>query len=144
MCRCGPWLAFHAYWILRSQSYHRVPQGWTEGEQTATQLIEMLKQEFPDSFGFSVSHTTRQPREGEVDGVHYLFVSADKMAADILLHRFLEHAQVHGNFYGTSVAAVAPEPMTITFLPLTSRSWGHVCGWTMRPLKLSMPFHCGV
>ena len=69
-------------------------------------LIEMLKQEFPDSFGFSVSHTTRQPREGEVDGVHYHFVSADKMAADILLHRFLEHAQVHGNFYGTSVAAV--------------------------------------
>ena len=66
----------------------------------------MLKQEFPDSFGFSVSHTTRQPREGEVDGVHYHFVSADKMAADILLHRFLEHAQVHGNFYGTSVAAV--------------------------------------
>ena len=69
-------------------------------------LIDMLKQEFPDFFGFSVSHTTRQPRPGEKDGVHYNFVTVEKMSADILLHKFLEHANVHGNFYGTSIAAV--------------------------------------
>jgi guanylate kinase len=69
-------------------------------------LIEMLKQEFPTSFGFSVSHTTRQPREGEKDGVHYHFVSVQKMQDDINAGKFLEHANVHGNYYGTSIASV--------------------------------------
>lgn len=69
-------------------------------------LIEMLKQEFPESFGFSVSHTTRQPRAGEQNDVHYHFVSVDAMQTDIKAGKFLEHANVHGNFYGTSIAAV--------------------------------------
>eukprot|EP00802_Teleaulax_amphioxeia_P015475 Tamp_15566.p2 GENE.Tamp_15566~~Tamp_15566.p2 ORF type:complete len:257 (+),score=76.79 Tamp_15566:98-772(+) len=69
-------------------------------------LIDMLKQEYPLAFGFSVSHTTRQPRPGEKNGVHYHFVSVEKMEADIKAGKFLEHANVHGNFYGTSIAAV--------------------------------------
>ncbi|MFH7326358.1 guanylate kinase [Desulfurivibrio sp. C05AmB] len=56
--------------------------------------------------GFSVSHTTRQPRRGERDGVDYHFVDR----ADFLRRRehgdFLEWAEVHGNFYGTSRQAV--------------------------------------
>ena len=45
---------------------------------------------------------------------------------------------------GISVAAVAPEPMTTTFLPSSTKSSGQVCGCTMRPLNEAMPGHCGV
>jgi len=69
-------------------------------------LIDMLKQEYPASFGFSVSHTTRQPRDGEKNDVHYHFVTVPQMEEDIKAGKFLEHANVHGNFYGTSIAAV--------------------------------------
>ena len=69
-------------------------------------LIERLKQDYPHAFGFSVSHTTRGPRPGEEDGVHYHFVTVGQMEADIEAGKFLEYANVHGNFYGTSIAAV--------------------------------------
>ena len=69
-------------------------------------LIEMLKQRYPEIFGFSVSHTTRKPRDGEVDGLHYNFVTRDEMEEAIAAGKFIEHAQVHTNFYGTSFAAV--------------------------------------
>ncbi len=53
---------------------------------------------------FSVSHTTRQPRGGELDGVDYHFVSKEEFLAlrDQQPSGFLEWAEVHGNFYGTS------------------------------------------
>lgn len=54
----------------------------------------------------SVSHTTRPPREGETDGVHYHFVSRDHFVELIGEAAFLEHAEVYGHFYGTSVAGV--------------------------------------
>jgi guanylate kinase len=41
-----------------------------------------------------------------VDGVHYHFTTVDKMRADIAEGKFLEYADVHGNYYGTSLAAV--------------------------------------
>lgn len=69
-------------------------------------LITMLRAEFPDDYGFSVSHTTRAPRPGEVDGEHYHFVDKAAMEKEIAAGLFLEHAAVHGNFYGTSRAAV--------------------------------------
>mmetsp|Transcript_21842 Transcript_21842/g.44890 ORF Transcript_21842/g.44890 Transcript_21842/m.44890 type:complete len:216 (+) Transcript_21842:94-741(+) len=70
-------------------------------------LIEMLMKRFPkDQFGFSVSHTTRKPREGEVDGTHYNFTSVEKIKEEIAAGKFVEYAEVHGNYYGTSVAAV--------------------------------------
>lgn len=50
----------------------------------------------------SVSHTTRAPRPGEVDGEHYHFTDAAHFAELIAHERLLEHAQVHGNFYGTA------------------------------------------
>jgi guanylate kinase len=66
----------------------------------------MLRSEFPDNYGFSVSHTTREPRAGEVDGVHYHFVEKAGMEKEIKEGKFLESANVHGNLYGTSRAAV--------------------------------------
>ena len=50
----------------------------------------------------SVSHTTRAPREGEVDGREYHFVSRDAFESMISAGDFLEHANVYGNYYGTS------------------------------------------
>jgi len=69
-------------------------------------LIKKLMEEFPGHFGFSVSHTTRQPRPGEEHGTHYLFTTREKMKESIAEGGFIEHAEVHGNFYGTSYDAV--------------------------------------
>lgn len=57
-------------------------------------------------FGVSVSHTTRAPRPGEQNGVHYHFVDGPTFAQLIEEQAFLEHAEVFGNRYGTSKAAV--------------------------------------
>lgn len=69
-------------------------------------LITMLMKEFPSMFGFSVSHTTRAPRNIEKDGTHYHFTERSVMENDIKDGKFLEFASVHGNLYGTSVEAV--------------------------------------
>ncbi|KAL5744023.1 hypothetical protein ACOSQ2_027139 [Xanthoceras sorbifolium] len=69
-------------------------------------LISMLMKEFPSMFGFSVSHTTRAPREMEKDGVHYHFTERSVMEKEIKDGKFLEFASVHGNLYGTSIEAV--------------------------------------
>lgn len=69
-------------------------------------LIGMLMKKFPNMFGFSVSNTTRKPREGEVDGVHYNFSTVEVMKNDIEAGKFIEYAEVHGNYYGTSFKAV--------------------------------------
>jgi len=55
---------------------------------------------------FSISTTTRSPRTGEVDGRDYFFVSKESFEADIKAGNFLEYAQVHGNYYGTSLKPV--------------------------------------
>lgn len=55
------------------------------------------------SFGFCVSHTTRSARPGEVDGVHYHFLPSEQDFHSLVAQDyFLETAQVHGNYYGTS------------------------------------------
>jgi len=65
-------------------------------------LIEMLMKRFPnDQLGFSVSHTTRPPREGEVDGTHYNFTTVEQIKKDIDAGKFIEYAEVHGKYYGT-------------------------------------------
>jgi len=69
-------------------------------------LISKLMQEFPGEYGFSISHTTRQPRSGETNGVQYHFVSRDKMEKEIAEGKFIETAEYSGNLYGTSIEAV--------------------------------------
>lgn len=54
----------------------------------------------------STSHTTRKPRNGEQDGVHYHFVSESTFRELVQAGRFLEHAEYGGNIYGTSWAAI--------------------------------------
>ena len=59
-----------------------------------------------DQVALSVSHTTREPRPGEVDGQHYHFVDTDRFAQMVQTRAFLEHATVFGRSYGTSEAMV--------------------------------------
>lgn len=54
----------------------------------------------------SVSYTTRQPRAGEINDVHYTFVSVDTFREMLGRNEFLEHAEVHGNYYGTSMSRI--------------------------------------
>ncbi|RMJ02546.1 Guanylate kinase [Marinobacter litoralis] len=63
-------------------------------------VAEMLRAD--SLLGVSVSHTTRPMREGEQDGVNYHFVSREQFEEMIGRGDFLEHADVFGNYYGTS------------------------------------------
>ena len=63
-------------------------------------LIDMLLQEYHD-LGYSISCTTRDPRGEEENGLDYHFVSKDRFKELIGENAFLEHAEVHGNYYGT-------------------------------------------
>lgn len=66
-----------------------------------TSLVQALVDRDP-RLQLSISHTTRSPRPGEVDAEHYHFTDAAQFAELIARDRLLEHAQVHGNFYGTA------------------------------------------
>lgn len=59
-----------------------------------------------DDMKVSVSHTTRAPRPGEEDGVHYHFTDVDTFQTLIEKDEFFEWAQVFGNYYGTSKSAI--------------------------------------
>ena len=54
----------------------------------------------------SISHTTRAPRPGEIDGHHYHFIDKEVFVSAIGEGKFLEHAEVFGNYYGTAEASV--------------------------------------
>lgn len=65
-----------------------------------TTLKDMVIREFPDMV-YSISATTRSPREGEIDGVHYFFKSREEFQRMISNGEMVEWNEVHGNFYGT-------------------------------------------
>ena len=70
-----------------------------------TSLVKALLERM-SGIGVSVSHTTRDMRPGEVDGVDYHFIDTDKFLQMIHAGDFLEHAQVFRNYYGTSQGSV--------------------------------------
>ena len=63
-------------------------------------LIDMLLQEYPD-LEYSISCTTRAPRGDEEDGLDYHFLTVERFRELLAENAFLEHAEVHGNYYGT-------------------------------------------
>ncbi|XP_061652386.1 guanylate kinase isoform X2 [Phyllopteryx taeniolatus] len=69
-------------------------------------LLKKLMKEYSGVFGFSVSHTTRNPRPGEENGKDYHYVTRGAMQAAIDGGEFIESAEFSGNMYGTSRAAV--------------------------------------
>ena len=69
-------------------------------------LKAKLFEEFADRIAYSVSATTRGPREGEVDGKDYFFISRQEFEQRVKNNEFLEHAEFAGNCYGTPRAYV--------------------------------------
>lgn len=70
-----------------------------------TSLVKQLIATTND-LAVSISHSTRSPRPGEIDGQHYHFVSREKFGEMIKNAEFLEHAKVFDNFYGTAQSSV--------------------------------------
>jgi guanylate kinase len=71
-------------------------------------LIRRALERVPN-LGYSVSFTTRSPRQGEVDGRDYFFVSNETFQSMVAAGDFLEWAVVHGNYYGTACKQVISE-----------------------------------
>ena len=65
-----------------------------------TTITKKIQQKY-NTFKISVSHTTRKPRQNEVDGVDYHFVSKKDFEKLIAQNKFYEHANIFGNYYGT-------------------------------------------
>jgi guanylate kinase len=97
-------------------------------------LLKRLFAEYPDTFGFSISHTTRGPRAGEENGREYHFVSREDFQKLVDANGFIEHAQFGSNLYGTSVQAVKDVrergrvcildiEMEVSFLEIEGRDW---------------------
>ncbi|KJH51711.1 guanylate kinase [Dictyocaulus viviparus] len=70
-------------------------------------ILARAMSDYPDRFTFSVSHTTRKPRVGEKNGIHYWFIDHTEFQRMIANGEFLEHATFGGNIYGTSKKAVS-------------------------------------
>ncbi|MCE3047667.1 guanylate kinase [Helicobacter kayseriensis] len=68
-------------------------------------LCSAIMKKIPNVY-FSISSTTRKPREGEKNGREYHFLSQEEFLKDIEEGNFLEWAQVHSNYYGTSLKPV--------------------------------------
>ena len=78
------------------------------GAGKSTLIKEILsKSTSQQAMQLSVSHTTRAPRKGEQNSVEYHFVDHAKFESMIQQDAFYEHAQVFGNYYGTSKAAIS-------------------------------------
>jgi hypothetical protein len=69
-------------------------------------LSKRLLKHYPNMFGLCISHTTRPPRTGEEDGVHYHFVTKKEMRHMIEEEKFLQVASFFGNMYGYSTEAI--------------------------------------
>jgi len=70
----------------------------------STLLKELYKS--IDKYYFSISTTTRAPRVGEKEGLDYFFVTKEQFEEGIKNGEFLEYAEVHGNYYGTSLKPI--------------------------------------
>lgn len=64
-------------------------------------MIRRLMEKYPDQYALSVSVTTRKPRKGEVDGVHYFFLTQEKFEEMIRKNQLLEYAVYIDSSYGT-------------------------------------------
>jgi guanylate kinase len=79
-------------------------------------IVNKISEEYPDCFGLCCSHTTRKPRESEVDGQNYYFVAKDEFLDARERGEFIETAEFAGNYYGTSRGAIKRVQMA-----------GHIC-----------------
>tara|TARA_Y100000590_G_scaffold72222_1_gene79311 strand:+ start:52 stop:684 length:633 start_codon:yes stop_codon:yes gene_type:complete len=65
-----------------------------------TSLVKEIS--LKNNYSISISHTTREPRSNEINGKHYFFINQDEFKKLISKGKFLEHAKVFNNYYGSS------------------------------------------
>jgi guanylate kinase len=70
-----------------------------------TTMIDIIRKNV-EGIGYSISHTTRPPRRGELNGVHYYFIAREDFEKMIDAHEFVEWAIVYDQLYGTSMSSV--------------------------------------
>jgi guanylate kinase len=73
-----------------------------------TTIINVVRKNI-EGIGYCISHTTRKPREGEVNGLHYYFVDRAEFEGMIEAHEFVEWALVYDHLYGTSISSINRE-----------------------------------
>ena len=91
--------------LLATETHRPIVISGPSGSGKST-ILKRLFADHPNTFGFSVSHTTRKPRAGEVDGREYNFTSPEAFLQLVNESGFIENAKFGGNHYGTSVKAV--------------------------------------
>lgn len=101
-------------------------------------LLEKYENETANPMQVSVSHTTRAPRPGEVDGIHYHFVSREQFESLIEQGVFFEYAEVFGNYYGTSRVTIEQT------LHLGTDVFLDIDWQGARQVKALMPDTCGI
>jgi len=84
--------------------YKRQPSGTGK-----TTIIKNILKKDMGGVGYSVSHTTRKPREGEINGLHYYFIDREDFEKMIEAHEFVEWAVVYDQLYGTSISSISRE-----------------------------------
>ena len=101
-------------------------------------LIKKIENEIGEYY-FSISTTTRPMREGEVEGVDYHFVSEEEFKEDIENEHFLEYANVHGNYYGTSIKpvkkALKAGKLVLFDIDVQGHDAGQVRKESLRPIR---------
>ncbi|XP_062413851.1 guanylate kinase isoform X2 [Pungitius pungitius] len=103
-------------------------------------LLKKLLKEYDSVFGFSVSHTTRNPRPGEEDGKDYHYVTREVMRTGIEKGDFIESAEFSGNMYGTSKAAVqdVQAKNLICILDVDMQGVKNIKATDLRPIYVSI------
>lgn len=103
-------------------------------------LLKKLMKEYDSVLGFSVSHTTRNPRPGEENGKDYHYVTREVMQAAINKGEFIESAVFSGNMYGTSKAAVqdVQAKNLICILDIDMQGVKNIKGTDLNPIYISI------
>ncbi len=102
-----------------------------------TTLIKRVLARF-DRVSYSVSHTTRSPRPGEIHGKDYFFINQDQFVHMIDAGHWLEWARVHGHYYGTSKAFVTEqiEKGNILLLDIDVQGAGQIMASGLNPVSV--------
>jgi len=96
---------YHSFLTNQAKLYKPLVVVGPSGAGKGT-LIDGIKEKYSGNFGFSVSYTTRKPREGEVHGKHYFFVTKEEFEVMIANKEFIEYCEVHTNYYGTAKSQI--------------------------------------
>ena len=77
-------------------------------------ILKTILEEYPDIFCRNLSTTTRPPREGEVQGIDYDFITEEQMMNKLLNGEMLEVVEFNGKFYGTALTTLSTEKINIS------------------------------